>query len=152
MSDQQNFTFNFPKNWNDISKENPEGPPTFVNGEYKEPGILQLTYLKGGPPNPDFKQLISLSERVGINNFLGEIVERESGKCNFGQFGSVVVSNPHFSHLIVWHLSDGKDYVLATFICGNPPQRGEIDDAKAIILTLKKKSFWNRLFQSFLNK
>ena len=35
---------NLPKNWIDISDENPEGPPTFVRKEWnKNPGVLQIS-------------------------------------------------------------------------------------------------------------
>src|SRR5687767_11717178 len=114
----------FPKDWTDISSENPDGPPTFLNNSLDEPGVLQIStaeFIVGEKPNPDFTDLITLSENIGLKNEFGEILNKDYGLCNFGKYGKVEFSRKDFPYISVWHLSNGEDIIFSTFICSKTP-------------------------------
>jgi hypothetical protein len=100
-----------PKNWNGISSENPEGPPTFINELDENSGALQISfaqYQSGTIPNPTYDDLISLSRNIGTKHSIGKIIKTRKGKCQFGIFGKVVFSSKEYPIAIIWHLSDKK--------------------------------------------
>lgn len=129
-----------PPHWLDVSKENPDGPPTFINGKLDEPGVLQISvakYVKGQLPNPGFEDLISLSE--ARKDSFGEIVNKFSGLCKFGRYGCVHFSSVQFPHAQVWHLSNGKDFVFVTFICSTQPDESELKEVYNIITSIEER-------------
>lgn len=139
----------FPKGWKDISMENPVGPPTFVNEIIKESGVLQIStaeFLTGKFPNPSLADLIDLSRNVGLKNEFGRLENEESGNCKYGIFGNVQFSRPDLPHISIWHLSDGKDFVFATFIRTSLPDQEHINEVKDILTSFKKNSFFKSLF------
>ncbi|HEY5771620.1 MAG TPA: hypothetical protein VIS75_03280 [Chitinophagaceae bacterium] len=132
----------FPNGWTDISAENVDGPPTFINGRLNEPGVLQIStaeYVSGELPNPNYDDLITLSINIGLRNKFGEIIGKESGNCRYGKFGVVEFSGTDFPHISVWHLSNGKDFVFSTFICSKYPDSSELNDVRSILMSIKKK-------------
>ncbi|HEY4061265.1 MAG TPA: hypothetical protein VGM30_05170 [Puia sp.] len=140
----------FPEGWKDISIENPDGPPTFVKENVEESGILQIStaeYLTGKIPNPSLADLIDLSKNVGLKNEFGSLESEESGKCDYGTFGTAQFSRPDFPLISVWHLSDGKSFVFATFICTNFPDQKQIDEVKGVLISIKNNSFFRSLFE-----
>jgi hypothetical protein len=137
----------FPSGWVDISNENPEGPPTFINGNLEEPGVLQIStadYLSGEKPFAEFEGLISLSENAGLRNEFGEVIIKESGDCKFGKYGFVQFSRPDFPFITVWHLTNGKDFIFSTFICSNLPEQKDVDEVKTILKSIKRKGFFSK--------
>jgi hypothetical protein len=131
--------------WEDVSNSNPEGPYTIVDGRLDEPGVLQFStaeYIRGLKPNPTYEDLIEMSEKVGIKNDFGRVTHRSSGNCKLGKYGVVEFSSDKFPYISVWHLSNGKDFVLATFICSKNPEPSEIRDVKEILVTMKKKNLF----------
>jgi len=140
----------FPKGWKDISAENPEGPPTFLNVLIENSGVLQIStadFLAGSSPNPSLADLVDLSRTVGLKNEFGSPQNEDSGNCEFGTFGCVQFSGSEFPHISVWHLSDGKNFVFATFICTELPDREHINEVKSIVISIKRKSFFESLFK-----
>src|SRR5258708_25705778 len=116
----------FSDGWKDISKENPDSPPTFINDELDESGVLQIStaeYISGQTPNPNFLDLINLSKNVGLKNEFGIPCHEESGNCEYGKYGFVEFSRPDFPYIAVWLLSDGKNFIFATFICAAQPDQ-----------------------------
>jgi hypothetical protein len=143
------LSIKFPEGWKNISIENPDGPPTFVNEKVEESGVLQIStaeYLAGKIPNPSLADLVDLSKKVGLKNEFGSLENEESGKCDYGTFGTAQFSGPDFPHSSIWHLSDGKNFVFATFICTNFPDQQLIDEVKGILISIKKNSFFRSLF------
>lgn len=144
MDRLKDLKITLPQDWIDASDQNPDGPPTFINESYEAPGILQISkadFIRGKVPNPSYEDLISLSENIGSKNEFGNITNRESGVCSFGKFGVVEFSGDRFPFSCIWHLSDGKDFIFATFICSEQPSVKEIDDARKIILTIRHNRF-----------
>src|SRR5579885_1734593 len=106
---------NLPSHWAEISDENPDGPPTFINSKLEDPSVLQISlaeYVRGEKPNPDYNDLIQLSESVGIKHQFGEIKEKDFGDCKFVKYAYVQFSRIDFPYIIVWHLSNGKDFIF----------------------------------------
>ena len=138
----KNLKIVFPNGWADISAENVDGPPTFINGRLNDPGVLQIStaeYVSGELPNPNYDDLITLSINIGLRNEFGEIIRKESGNCRYGKFGVVEFSGTDFPHISVWHLSNGKDFVFSTFICSKHPDSSELNDVRSILMSIKKK-------------
>ena len=107
------------KGWADYSRENPDGPPTFLRDLSEVPGPLQIStweYEGGEIPNPSEDDLKHMSVELGRKNF-GELVETSSGACTFGKMGTAVFHSGEYPRVQVWHLSNGKDFILATHIC-----------------------------------
>jgi len=140
----------FSKGWKDISKENPDGPPTFINYEIEDSGVLQISiaeYISGQEPNPNFSDLIYLSKNIGLKNEFGIARHEESGNCGYGKYGFVEFSRSDFPYTAVWHLSDGKNFIFATFICAAQPDPKQIGDVKDILTSIRKSSFFSSFFQ-----
>jgi len=130
-----------PNHWVDISSENPDGPSTYINELYDEPGVLQISfseYLKGEKPKPNYYDLIELSKNVGEKQEFGTLQITSSGDCNFGKYGVVQFSSTKFPYISVWHISDGQNFIFATFICSKSPSKDDINDVKRILTSIKK--------------
>ncbi len=134
--------------WIDASKDNPHGPPTFVRESSKCSGALQVSqaeYVRGAVPNPSERDLIEMSRTFGMN--FGDIVESQSGGCKFGKFGMTVYRSAETPHSQVWYLSDGKDFIMVTHLCGGEePDPQELIEVNQIVrmLTLgpPNKPWW----------
>lgn len=145
-----NLQIKFPDGWKDISEENLNGPPSFINDEVEESGVLQIStakYINGQEPNPNPSDLIDLSKNVGLKNEFGIPGHEESGECRYGKYGFVEFSRSDFPYISVWHLSDGKNFIFATFICAAQPDNKQISDVKSILISIKKTSFWESVFK-----
>jgi len=123
-------------NWEDISHENPEGPPTFVRSADDSTGALQMSiqsvYESGPEPNPTDNDLISLSEHVaGIQE--AEVIKRYSGECDLGRFGCVIARSVELPMVQIWTLTNGRGFVLATFLCTENPSPEEATKAETIV-------------------
>ncbi len=140
----------FPDGWVDISGENPEGPPTFVNEQVDDSGVLQISmaeYAGGEVPEPSQADLVVMAKDVGFANQFGELTNEESGHCSYGLYGCAEFSGAEFSYSSIWYLSDGKNFVFATFISSAPPGAKLIQDVKNVLTSIKKKSFLGSLFK-----
>jgi len=136
---------NFPNGWTDVSRENPDGPPTFIDARLNEPGVLQISfaeYVSGQRPNPNYADLIDLSGSTGLKNNFGKIIKKDSGNCKFGKYGTVEFSGTDFPFISVSHLSNGKDLVFSTYICSRNPHESEINDVKVILTSIKRRTFF----------
>jgi hypothetical protein len=145
-----NLQIRFSKGWQDISEDNPLGPPTFINCKLEDFGVLQISmaeYMNGQVPNSDFSDLITLSKNIGIKNGFGIVRHEESGTCGYGKYGFVQFSKSEFPYIAVWHLSDGRSFIFATFICATQPDPRQIHDVKTILTSIKKRSILGSLFK-----
>ena len=138
------FKIDFPSNWFDISDENPDGPPTYIDGDLDEPGVLQISfaeYLNGVKPTATDYDLIELSESIGLKNNFGKVQDRQSGNCRFGKYGLVQFSGSDFPYISVWHLTNGWDFIFVTFICSKYPEQKEINEVEGIVASIRKRRF-----------
>lgn len=131
-----------PQNWNDVSKENPKGPPTFCRAS-DGCGALQISlqaeYKGGEIPNPKLEDLIEFANNIAQKFGEVQVRGRASGTCALGTYGTVLVATPELAWAQVWVLSNSKDFVLATHICESEPSEDEVNEASGIVkhVTLK---------------
>lgn len=103
--------------WENISRENPDGPSTFRRVASKNPGLLrvsvQATYTGGKKPDPTVEDLIGLARNL-ITGKGGQVSVTNSGKCKLGLFGAAQGTPPKGGFVRLWILSNGCDFLLAT--------------------------------------
>jgi hypothetical protein len=130
---------NLPPDWEDVSHENPEGPPTYVRSGENATGVLQISiqsiYESGPEPNPTYGELIRLCEHVASTQ-QANVVGRYSGECSLGIFGCVIANSDELPNIQIWTLSNGKDFVLATFLGMETPDPEELEQAENIVKTI----------------
>jgi len=51
----------------------------------------------------------------------------------FGKLGSTVYRSSEFPRSQVWYLSDGKDFIMVTHICGEEPDPQELVEVDQIV-------------------
>ena len=133
------LSINLPPEWQDVSAEIPDGPATYVRGEDAK-GALQISvqsiYQSGPEPNPTRNDLIRLCEHVA-NLQEAEITECYSGDCTMGSFGCVIAKSADLARLQIWTLSNGRDFVLATYLCDELPAAAESAEAETIVKTTR---------------
>jgi hypothetical protein len=144
-----------PKGWSDHSKENLDGPPTYLRDQSCIPGPLQISFAlyKGGvEPNPTVEDLQQFCEQFGAKRVRGELVESHFASCEFGAFGTAVFRSEEYPRFQIWQLSNGKDFIMITHICPTVPDPIEITEAQEIVDTATliveskpKWKFWQHL-------
>ena len=152
MGREKTIKVMLPEGWGDYSRDNPDGPPTFLRDASEVSGALQVSFAlhdEGNAPNPSKEDLIDLAKNTGATMPVGEVVETSSGECRFGIFGSAVFGPSEMAHTQIWYLSDGQDFVLATHICAERPDGGEIGEAEEIVMGLtivQTREKWTKRF------
>jgi hypothetical protein len=130
-----------PDDWIDISAENPDGPTTVCWNVPEASGAFQLStaeYRGGAEPRPTEEDLIALAIEFGEQRGLGHMAHSFSGKCVMGVFGAAVflrtneMSSDEPAYQQIWYLSNGLDFVLATFVAMLEPDEKELADAQRI--------------------
>lgn len=137
-----------PDNWKDVSEDNPGGPPTFIDDTLDVSGVLQIStaeFLSGKMPNPNESDLIELSKNIGVENDFGDIQTEVSGKCAYGILGLVQFSSHQFPYSSIWHISDGQNFIFATFICPMVPPQSHLDEVANILTSIKRKPWLSSL-------
>jgi hypothetical protein len=134
-----------PAGWAEF--DNPDGPPTYCRELGDTPGPLQISWAeyKGGAlPNPSANDLKRMAKEFGECHDFGELVESSSGSCEFGRMGSAVFGSIEHPRIQIWHLSNGRDFIMVTHICPSAPDPVEVREAQEIVrtITLGKKSRW----------
>jgi len=100
-------------------------------------GCLQASifaeYTSGDIPNPTGEQLIDLAKKRGVGYEIGELIETGDGKCKLGVYGSATFRSQEFPWFQIWYLSNGYDFVLATYICEIRPASVELKEVQDIV-------------------
>ncbi len=131
--------FWLPDDWATV--ENPDGPLTACWQVPEAVGAFQVStaeYTKGPEPHLSEADLMELANGFGQRNNWGELANSSSGKCIMGSFGtasfrrtkSMPPDTPEYCQ--VWFLSNGLDFVFATFIAMQPPDGREVAAAQRI--------------------
>ena len=137
-------------NWVDCSGDYPGAHATFCRQGDDATGALQVSlqaeYKSGPEPNPTGDALIDFARQLGERNRFGEVVDTLSGLCALGTFGSAVFKSTENPLAQIWYLSDGRDFVLATYICAAPPTPDELAEAHETVskITLTKRQTGRR--------
>jgi len=125
--------------WSDVTAHNPDGGPTYIRHVHGMDNPLQVSYSmyrSGDIPNPSEGDLITLAQGLSQAIEPAELISTMSGPCTFGHFGSAVFCSPVFPRAQSWCLSNGKDVIRATHICGSLPAAEEIREAEWIVRRL----------------
>jgi hypothetical protein len=134
----QRLQIKLPKGWVDYSKENPDGPPTYLRDLSEEPGPLQISwaeYKGGAVPNPSPEDLQQMSRQMGEQSGYGRLVESASGSCDFGRMGTATYLSTD-QRVQLWHLSNGRDFIMVTHIGPESPDPDEVREVQEIVRTL----------------
>jgi hypothetical protein len=131
-----------PEGWRDATNQNPNGGPTYVRTSVGIINALQLSqalYKSGKIPNPSETELIELAK--GLSRVLNNprLISTKSGKCKFGLYGKAMFTTPDSPCSLSWCLSDGKNFIRATYICGVEPQESELFEVEKIVQMLALK-------------
>jgi hypothetical protein len=125
-----------PTTWSQV--DNPDGPATFCREDGS--GAFQVSWAEYGggnlPTDVTADGLKQMAERFGQSNGFGEMTESSSGSCRYGMFGTGVFRSTEHSRIQVWFVSDGRDHIMATHICSEPPGESEIAEARQIAASL----------------
>src|SRR5262249_381520 len=101
-------------------------------------GALLVSVDKSGKvPNPSTKDLIELAQAHGERHNVGKLVETLSGACDMGNYGSAVFRSTEYPRIQIWYLSNGRDFVLATYVCTAQPEAEEVAQAQQIVSMLR---------------
>jgi hypothetical protein len=96
--------------------------------------IYLILYKKGLVPKPSLDGLIELVQGEGKKRNLKDLQRIESGTCAFGTYASNIFFTPKGMYLKIWYLSNGKDFIYATYGTYIRPN-GHLDwDLKDIVL------------------
>jgi hypothetical protein len=130
------FKVNTPKTWIDLTEEDPNGPATFIRKKWNQnPGILQISAAQHIPAEhtqPNFKDLINLSKEFDTEKEF-DLVNTDSGHCQYGLYGLAEFKNAEFPFVSVWHLSNKNDIVYLTYISIEHQTESDILDVYSIL-------------------
>jgi hypothetical protein len=117
--------------------ENPDGPVSFIRGSSETSGVLQVSlyaeYKSGKIPNPTQQVLVEFAQDLGERHDFGILECTEHGTCELGIFGTAIFHSEESPRAQIWYLSNGKDFVLATYICSVKPEHVEEQEAQHIV-------------------
>lgn len=130
-----------PDDWANISNQNPEGPLTLAWKNAASTGAFQVStaqYTGGRKPQPSESDLTELAIGFGKQQKWGKLTSSRSGKCMMGAFGTAAFKRKWLTprnapaYCQVWFISNGLDFILATFIAMQEPHDQELADAQRI--------------------
>jgi hypothetical protein len=125
-----------PAGWRDYTDEVPGGLTTFMRDHGAPRGVLQLSvtlYKRGKVPNPSEADLMSFAQAMAVRQKHPKLVESYGGACALGTLGTAIFHTDDFPRFQVWFLSNGQDFILATYICDQEPEPAEVAEAQAIV-------------------
>ena len=128
-----------PPQWRDYSHTNPDGPPTYGREDNHQQNVLQMSwawYAGGKEPHPSDEALIELASGAFAEVEGFRLISTASGPCKIGRFGTAVSRSSEFPRLQAWHLSNGLDFVMVTYICEVDPTETEMSEVQEIIEAL----------------
>lgn len=129
-----------PNHWHDLSQAN-LNKPTYSRTGDPEGALLEVSILrvwKGGK-RPDAsvenlkKQLQERFRALSVKHLEGGELAHEPWARSWA---TVLCDQPGCAHFQGWYLSDGQDFLMATYISGATPSAQELEEARAIVFRL----------------
>ncbi|MCE9584558.1 MAG: hypothetical protein K8T20_18875 [Planctomycetes bacterium] len=127
-----------PEGWGDITDDVPVSDPPLTLAKAKGVGALQFSvalFLSGKLPNPTLLDLQRLLEERAVTDSWGVPISLETGTA------SMMFASGEFqlgqNYLRTWYMSDGANFVFATYNCEWDERGRERRDVEAIIRTLE---------------
>lgn len=132
-----------PDDWHDVtaSLQNNEAPFSLAK-ETIGKGALQFSpalYERGKIPQITTRQLTELLYEFAAKKILGEISGLVITEGEIKTVGGSFIHENDF--LRVWYCSDGKNIVLATYICCLEDVGGELNEGEKIVRSLRFELF-----------
>jgi hypothetical protein len=130
-----------PDEWANTSDQNPDGPLTLCWDNPEASGAFQVStaeYKRGEQPRPSKADLIKFAVEFGRSHQFGQLISSRSGACMMGAFGTAIFQRTNAmapeapAYFQVWFISNGLDFVFATFVAMTKPQDRELADAQLI--------------------
>ena len=122
--------------WSLVQDADSKSNVTLCQGDGQDAGVLQmsLALYQGGPvPNPTPQDLERQAKAYGEKLGYGLPAESTHGFCALGVFGKAVFHPTPQHHFSLWFLSNGRDFVLATFVCPQTLNSNQKAEAQAIV-------------------
>jgi hypothetical protein len=124
-----------PRTWKQI--DNSDGPTTFCRDDGS--GAFQVSWAqyRGGklPKDVSTESLKKMAEEFG-KEYSDEMTGSNGGECPYGMFGTATYRSVEYPRSQVWFISDGRDFIMATHICGEEPDEIEVAEAQQIAMGL----------------
>ena len=125
-----------PPNWHNAQDAASKSNVTLRRGEGTDAGLLQMSlalYRGGQIPNPSAQDLERQARDYGGKIGYGEPRESSSGSCALGLYGTAVFLPSARMRAQLWFVSNGRDFVLVSYVCPAAPATGEVAEAQAIV-------------------
>lgn len=125
--------------WIDYSIFNKRKLPTFIKSSCKTINPLQIEYAiynNGKIPNPSVNDLLKMCKNYGIKNEYIDCLGTYSGECIFGIYATAIYKTNKIPWIQVWHMSNDKDFIFASYICNSEPINNEVEEAYEIVMNL----------------
>lgn len=134
-----NFCVTVSGEWEDItaSLDDPKAPYTIAKPE-SGVGALQFTpavYRGGAIPSPSMEDLEAMLTEFARHRELGQPIEHEEFSSRISRASSTFRSGSDFVR--VWYLSDGRNIMLATYVCDWSSRLLEAEECETIIRSLR---------------
>ena len=115
-----------PPHWHDAESPDSRGHVTLRRGEGPEAGLLQLSlalFRGGAAPDPSAPDLERHARTYGEKIGYGPPQGSSSGACAMGLYGTAVFRPTAQRRAQLWFVSNGRDFVLASYVCGAEPDQ-----------------------------
>lgn len=122
--------------------------PTFMRKHRENENALQISWIS----IPKDKSVQMNLEEFAIEwaKSIGGVVEQTTnGIAKYGKFGSAIFKAREFPYCQVWMVSDGANFLSATFICSHFPSDNDLREVHEMVLSLRpdaatqpKKRWW----------
>ena len=122
--------------------------PTFMRKGRGDENALQISWIsipKDKPVQMDVEEFA-----IEWAKSIGGVVQRTSnGAARYGKFGSAIFKAKEYPYCQVWMVSDGANFLSATFVCSHFPTNIELVEVQEMVLSLRpdsptpiKKRWW----------
>jgi hypothetical protein len=98
--------------------------------------VTWAEYLGREPLDVTKDKLKQNAARHGQENGYGEMSGSWSGECKFGIFGTATFRSTAHPWAQVWRISDGRNQIMAAYICDRWPEKSEVAEAQQIANSL----------------
>jgi hypothetical protein len=117
--------------------ENPAWPVTYFRSKSADPGALQFSraqYRHGVLQTTTEESLMGVCDDMTSRVRGRRFIASQSGKCEFGFYGTVSVRGDEPAYFQAWVVSNGHQFILITHTCNSVPVTEEIAEANQIAL------------------
>ena len=125
-----------PGGWNEVTDLEDGAPFTLAKPDGV--GALQFSpavYKGGRVPSPSVDDLLEMVTEFGVQHDLGDAFGYGTDDATIRLAGANYHDGEDF--IRVWYVSDGKSFVLVTYVCQWGLERKEIDECEEIVRSVR---------------